>query len=365
MQPVRWRRDRLLLLDQTQLPARVVYRHVRNARQAVEAIVRLRVRGAPAIGVAAAAALVVEARRLADRRLFERVERAGQLLRSARPTAVNLAWAVDRVLAAARSAAPDPARVRLAVRQAAQLIAREEIERTEATASAGARLLRPDSVVLTICNTGPLAGTGIGTALGVVLRAHAAGKRPRVFACETRPLLQGARLTTLELMRAGVVVTLIVDSAAASVVGSCDAVLVGADRVARNGDTANKVGTRMLAVLARHAGIPFYVVAPSSTFDHAAAAGRDIPVEQRGPEEVRSVAGRLVAPRDVPVFNPAFDVTPARLISGFVTEHGVLRPPFGRAIRRLLVRSRTTRKTPAARPRPGRAESGSLSWSKL
>jgi eIF-2B alpha/beta/delta-like uncharacterized protein len=219
-----------------------------------------------------------------------------------------------------------------------EIVGLAEVERSLAMARHGARLLPQNATVLTICNTGALAGPGMGTALGVVFQAHMDGKRPHVYACETRPLLQGSRLTTLELQRAKIPVTLIADSAAASVVDRCDLVLVGADRIAANGDTANKVGTRMLATLARAAHKPFYVVAPSSTFDAATRTGKQIVVEERDGEEVRAFAGCRAAPAGTAVFNPAFDVTPARLITGFITERGILNPTYRKSIQRLLSR---------------------------
>jgi methylthioribose-1-phosphate isomerase len=231
-----------------------------------------------------------------------------------------------------------PFSLRQAVLAEAQRIESEEIARSLAIAKYGAKLLRKGATVLTICNTGALAAPGMGTALGVVIRAHLDGKKPQVYACETRPLLQGARLTTLELLRAKIPVTLIADSAGASVMDKCDVVLVGADRIAANGDAANKVGTKMLATLARAAGKPFYVVAPTSTFDSATPDGGKIVVEERDGEEVRGFAGCRAAPQGVPVFNPAFDVTPARLITGFITDRGILSPPYRRAIRQLLAR---------------------------
>jgi methylthioribose-1-phosphate isomerase len=202
----------------------------------------------------------------------------------------------------------------------------------------GAGLLPRNAEVLTICDTGTLAAPGMGTALGVVFQAHLDGKRPHVSVCETRPLLQGARLTVLELLRAKIPSTLIVDSAAASVIGMCHVVLVGADRIARNGDTANKVGTRMLAVLARAASTPFYVVAPTSSFDPATPTGARIVVEGRDGEEVRTFQGYRAAPRRAIVHNPAFDITPARFITGFITDRGILRPPFRKSISQLLNR---------------------------
>jgi len=359
---VSFERNRLRILDQTRLPHRFLYLHPRSAAEVAVIIKRLAVRGAPAIGVAAAYGLAVEARRLPDNRLGQGLEQAARTLVAARPTAVNLKWAVVRVMQSVSGAGHDrengdctglrprprgrglsplsqpPASLRQCVLNEATRIEEEEIQRSLAMARQGAKLLPKRAVILTICNTGALAAPGFGTALGVVFQAHLDGKEPSVYACETRPLLQGSRLTTLELLRAKIPVTLIADSAAASVMDKCDLVLVGADRIAANGDTANKVGTRMLATLARAAHKPFYVVAPSSTFDPATPDGSRIVVEQRDGEEVRGFGGCRAAPKGVPVFNPAFDVTPARLITGFVTDRGILKPPYSRAIQRLLIR---------------------------
>ena len=336
LRAVSYERSRLRILDQTLLPHRFVYLYPKSATEVAAIIKRLAVRGAPAIGVAAAYGLAVEAKRLPDVRLIQRLEQAARTLVAARPTAVNLKWAVVRVMQSVSVRAMSPDETRRAVLAEAQRIEAEEVERSLAMARHGAKLLPKSANVLTICNTGALAAPGMGTALGVVFRAHLDGKKPNVYACETRPLLQGSRLTTLELLRAKIPVTLIADSAAASVIDSCDIVLAGADRIAANGDTANKVGTKMLATLARAARKPFYVVAPSSTFDTATPTGSQIVVEQRDGEEVRAFAGCRAAPKGVPVFNPAFDVTPARLITGFVTDRGIIRAPYRQTIRRIL-----------------------------
>jgi methylthioribose-1-phosphate isomerase len=328
--------SRLRILDQTALPHRFTYLHPTSASEVAGIIKRLAVRGAPAIGVAAAYGLAVEAKRLPDARLRRGLVAAAKTLVESRPTAVNLKWAVVRVMQSVSVRGLSTDAVRSAVLAEAQQIESEEIARSLAMARYGAKLLPQNADILTICNTGALAAPGMGTALGVVFQAHLDGKKPNVYACETRPLLQGSRLTTLELLRAKIPVTLIVDSAAASVIEKCDLVLVGADRIAANGDTANKVGTRMLATLARAARKPFYVVAPSSTFDPATPNGGRIVVEERDGEEVRAFAGCRAAPKGVPVFNPAFDVTPARLITGFITDRGILKPPYRKAIRRLL-----------------------------
>ena len=336
---VSFERNRLRTIDQTQLPHRVAYLFPTSAVDVAAIIKRLAVRGAPAIGVAAAYGLAVEAGRLPDRSLAKGLERAARTLIAARPTAVNLKWAVERIMRSMPALRLTPDAIRRAVTREAKRIEAEEVERSLAMARHGAKLLPKNAEVLTVCNTGALAGPGMGTALGVVFQAHLEGKRPHVYACETRPLLQGSRLTTLELQRANIPVTLVADSAAASVVDRCDLVLVGADRIAANGDTANKVGTRMLATLARAARKPFYVVAPSSTFDPATKTGRQIVVEERDGEEVRAFAGCRAAPARTAVFNPAFDITPARLITGFITDRGILKPPYRRNISRLLTQA--------------------------
>jgi len=328
----------LRILDQRALPGRVSYLMPTTAAQVARAIETLAVRGAPSIGVAAAYGLAIECRRLSDRRLRSGLRNAAETLRTARPTAVNLSWAVERVTRVLSGRDLSPARLRNAVLREARRIAAEEVRRSRAMARVGSRLLSRHATVLTICNTGALAAPGLGTALGVVFQARLDRRRPRVYACETRPLLQGARLTMTELLRVGVEATLIVDSAAASVMPECDVVLVGADRVARNGDFANKVGTRMLAVLARESVVPFYVVAPTSSFDPGCPDGGAIVIEERDGEEVRCFGRRRTAARKARVYNPAFDVTPARYVAGFVTEAGIIRRPFGRNIRQLLTR---------------------------
>jgi methylthioribose-1-phosphate isomerase len=338
LRAVWFERGRLRILDQTLLPHRFVYLYPKSAAEVAAIIKRLGVRGAPAIGVAAAYGLAVEAKRLPDARLNQGLEQAARTLAAARPTAVNLKWAVERILRSLPAQRSTPDATRKAVTEEARRIEAEEVEHSLAMAQHGAKLLPKNASILTICNTGALAAPGMGTALGVVFQAHLDGKKPNVYACETRPLLQGSRLTTLELLRAKIPVTLIADSAAASVIDKCDIVLAGADRIAANGDTANKVGTKMLATLARAADKPFYIVAPSSTFDIATPNGGRIVVEERDGEEVRVFAGCRPAPKGVPVFNPAFDVTPARLITGFITDRGILKPPYRRSILQLLSR---------------------------
>lgn len=317
---------RLRLLDQSLLPARVRWLTCRHPREVFSAIRMLRVRGAPAIGVAAGYAMVLAARRCST---LARLGREGAVLAGARPTAVNLSWAVKRMLALRTLDAA-------ALLREARAIHAEDADACRRIGLAGLPLLR--GAVLTHCNAGSLATGGIGTALAAVYEALRRGRAPRVFSCETRPLFQGARLTAWELSRAGADVTLLVDAAAAGLLasGTIGSVWVGADRIASNGDTANKVGTYAHALAARANGVPFYVAAPRSTFDPSIRTGREIRIEQRGAEEVLAPLGRRAAPRGVPAWNPAFDITPARLITAFVTEAGVLRPPFGPAIRRIF-----------------------------
>jgi methylthioribose-1-phosphate isomerase len=337
VKPIRLERGRLYLLDQTLLPRHETWIEIPDAAAMGEAIASLRVRGAPAIGIAAALALGAEADRhgAAPDRL-ERLAAAARLLRDARPTAVNLAWACDRMMAAAAEAAVDPALAGspgawvARVREEAAAIWDEDLAASAAMARHGADLFPSATRFLTHCNTGGLATGGGGTALGVLLEIHRRrGAAVRVWATETRPLLQGARLTAWELQRAGVDAAVVADGAAAYTIRrrAIEGVLVGADRVARNGDVANKIGTYALALAAREAGIPFVVVAPSSTLDPSAGTGEAIPVEERSASEVTVFAGVPVTPEGMVAENPAFDITPASLVSALVTERGVFRPP--------------------------------------
>ena len=335
MDPIRLEGERLLLLDQTLLPGEERWVEIRDAAAMTEAIASLRIRGAPAIGIAAGLALALEAGAAPGPAigLLVRLDAAAARLKAARPTAVNLAWAVDRVLAAARRAAADPGAgdVRAAVRAEAHAIWEEDRGASRAMAEHGAAYFRTETRFLTHCNTGGLATGGGGTALGVLFELRRRGRELSVWVTETRPLLQGARLTALELRDAGIPTCLLVDGAASFAIRRerIEAVVVGADRIAANGDVANKVGTLGLALGARDAGIPFVVVAPSSSVDRDCSSGEDIPIEERDPVEVTSVAGRPIAPAGVPAYNPAFDITPARLVSAIITEEGLWRPLRG------------------------------------
>jgi methylthioribose-1-phosphate isomerase len=309
------------MLDQTLLPGEERYIETRDYRAVAKAIRRLAVRGAPLIGIAVAYALALAARGGDD------VSAAADELAATRPTAVNLRWAIERVVAAGGG---DAARIEAeAVR-----IHDEQIASDLRSGELGAALIDPGSMVLTHCNTGSLATGGIGSALGVIKTAHWQGKRVRVLVDETRPLLQGARLTAWEVAREGIPHEVIVDGAAAGLIarGQVQAVIVGADRIAANGDTANKVGTYGLALAAHAHAVPFYVVAPTSTIDAATASGNDIVIEERSADEVTSYASFTIAPAGTAARNPAFDVTPAHLIKAIVTDRGVLRAPYGAAI---------------------------------
>lgn len=337
---VRWADGRVRMIDQTLLPDQYRIIELTTIEGVWEAIHSLRVRGAPAIGVAAAYGLCLGLKdftALAPREFLRRLDKVKAYLASSRPTAVNLAWALERLAqtAHARDGKAAPARLFRRLLAEAREIHREQIERDAALARHGATLFPRNGMnILTHCNTGSLATCGIGTALGVILTA-AAARRIHVWVDETRPLLQGARLTAWELRRYGVPATLICDNMAASLMaqGRVDAVILGADRIARNGDFANKIGTYNLAVLCRHHKIPFYCAAPLSTFDVSVANGSQIPIEERAPDEVRGYRSETRwAPSAFPVYNPSFDVTPHRLVTAFVTEKGIARPPFGRSL---------------------------------
>jgi methylthioribose-1-phosphate isomerase len=307
---IEWRDSAVRLIDQRRLPEELTFLECRTVDELCEAITTLAVRGAPALGAAGAMGIALAAA------TGESLEDAARRLKATRPTAVNLAWGVDRALAA-----DDP-------EAEALRIAADDVERNRRLGGHGAELLPEGARVLTHCNAGSLACVGYGTALGVIRAAHERGRRPSVWVDETRPVLQGARLTAWELRELGIPYTLVADAMAGSLLGSgdVDAVVVGADRIAANGDVANKIGTYGLAVLARHHGVPFYVAAPVSTFDPDTPDGAAIPVELRAADEVTVVAGSRIAPDGAAVENRAFDVTPAALVTAYVTEEGVRRP---------------------------------------
>ena len=329
LRPIAWREDTLYLLDQRKLPREYTELALTSAAATAQAIRDMVVRGAPAIGITAAFGVVLAARDAYAKdpaRWRELIEDDLKLLRASRPTAVNLFWALDRMCVLCDNLRGDP--VPALLEQAAR-IHEEDIAANYRMGELGAALLPNGCGVLTHCNTGSLATGGYGTALGVIRSAYRAGKLDTVYADETRPWLQGARLTAWELIHDEIPVTLVVEGAAASLMrqGRVQWIIVGADRIAANGDAANKIGTYSLAVLARHHGVKFMVAAPTSTIDMQLAHGDEIPIEQRAAEEVLECGGQSVAAEGAKAWNPAFDVTPAALIDALVTEHGVASPP--------------------------------------
>lgn len=333
----------VVILDQTLLPNRVEYLTLREPEEMFEAIRLLRVRGAPAIGICAGyclAALAEQRRNLPPAQFGGELHRLSAYLNSSRPTAVNLSWALNRLGQRAHAAGPaSPAQIAAALREEALAIHREDIAMCRAISEFGLTLIKDGDGVLTHCNAGPLATSQYGTALGPLLLGTERGMKFRVFADETRPLLQGARLTAYELDKAGVDVTLICDNMASMVMknGWINACFVGCDRVAANGDAANKIGTSGVAILAKHYGIPFYVLGPTSTIDLDCPTGDDIKIELRDPEEIRSkFYSQPMAPAGVKCYNPAFDVTDHALISGIVTEKGICRPPYTQSLAALF-----------------------------
>jgi methylthioribose-1-phosphate isomerase len=321
------------ILDQRALPDAEIERELESAEAVADAIRQLQVRGAPLIGIAAAMGLVTGTRELrgSPRAAFlAQLAALAALLGATRPTAVNLRWALERMVRVAAATPGDGGALWERLHAEATAIWEEDRAMCRRIGEHGLALLPDGTKVLTHCNTGALATGGIGTALAPIYLAHEQGRKLHVYVDETRPLLQGARLTAWELMHAGIPCTLITDAAAGVLMrqAKVDVVLVGADRICANGDFANKIGTYGLAVLARHHGVPFYCAAPWSTVDATLADGDLIPIEQRAPEEVTTIAGRPTAPQGVAVLNPAFDVTPARYVTGFVTDRGVVQPPF-------------------------------------
>jgi methylthioribose-1-phosphate isomerase len=341
MRTVSWESEgpSVRIIDQRLLPVELRTKALGSLEEVEEAIRTMAVRGAPAIGAAAAfgLALVAFRSKAGDRtEMLSHLEEAGAFLRAARPTAANLSWAVARVLEAARSTEGEPEAIRSEVLQEAQRLADEDVEINRRIGKYGAALLHDGDTVIHHCNTGALATVDYGTALGVIRAAHEAGKRIHVLVDETRPRLQGARLTAWELAQLGIPHEIIVDGAAGHFLrsGRVAAALVGGDRVAANGDLANKVGTYMLAAAARDNNVPFYCAVPASSIDLRLGSGEEIPIEERDPAEVLDVLqqGRPTAPAGSAARNPAFDITPARLVTAFITETGLLEPPFGPAL---------------------------------
>jgi methylthioribose-1-phosphate isomerase len=340
-QSVFWEDDHLVLLDQRKLPRETVYLHLFTPEEVWDAIVTLAVRGAPAIGIAAVYGLYLGVRHVTGREetFFSELERVVDYLSSARPTAVNLSWALNRVKTKVESFKGSPVSVlKQAVWEEAKAIHEEDVRVCRKIGEHLLPFLHDGMGILTHCNAGGLATGAYGTALAPLYLAREKGWNLKVYADETRPVLQGARLTAYELMQAGIDVTLICDNMAGAVMkqGKIQAVIVGTDRVAANGDVANKIGTYSLAVLARAHQIPFYVAAPSSSVDLATETGDEIPIEERPPEEIVSGWGKPTAPEGVHVYNPAFDVTPAEYVTAIITEYGVIRPPYRENLRKCL-----------------------------
>ncbi len=338
---IAWQDGEIVMVDQRKLPTQEVYVHCRTGAEVAKAIKTMVIRGAPAIGVAAAMGLALamrKSRAKGTRQFAAEFQKTCNELAATRPTAVNLFWAIERmkhVFAASAHAGASAGEIAAALEEESRRIHDDDVASCRAIGAHGATVVPDRARVLTHCNAGALATAGYGTALGVIRAAAERGKIQEVFADETRPFLQGARLTAWELVRDGIKTTVITDSMAGAIMreGSIDVVVVGADRIAANGDVANKIGTYTVAVLAREHGIPFYVAAPMSTVDLATPDGTRIPIEERSPREVTHVGSVQLAPAGAGVRNPAFDVTPHRFIAGIITERGILRPPFEQSLR--------------------------------
>jgi methylthioribose-1-phosphate isomerase len=349
LKTIEWKDGAARIVDQTRLPTELVYLDIRTTEEMYEAIKVLRVRGAPAIGIAAAFGVYCGIsdfpEELPAKELLAMVMRNADYLASSRPTAVNLFWAMDRIKKTSLSffnRGESVRRIKQALFDEAQTILDEDRDACRKIGENGFELLRGFSTLLTHCNAGSLATGEYGTALAPVYVGKDHGKVFHVFADETRPLLQGARITAFELTAAGIPVTLICDNMSAAVMaaGKVDAVIVGADRIALNGDVANKIGTYGLAIIAKAHDVPFFVAAPFSTFDASIETGKSIPIEERDPEEIRNGFGKRTAPAEVAVFNPAFDVTPNKLVTAIITERGVLKQPFKENIKKMMEQKR-------------------------
>ncbi|MDO8536107.1 MAG: S-methyl-5-thioribose-1-phosphate isomerase [Candidatus Omnitrophota bacterium] len=334
IETINYKNGKVKFIDQTLLPHKLKYVYTDDINRLWRAIKRLEIRGAPAIGIAGALGVIIgikDSKAKSFNRFIKELQNSVKYLGSSRPTAVNLFWALERMERVARdNRVRSIACIKDILLKEALNIIDEDMKSCRRMARYGSNLVKNGSRILTHCNAGGLATADYGTALGVLFEAHRQDKRIKAYVGETRPLLQGSRLTAWELMRAGIDTTLICDNMAASLMhnGEIDMIFVGADRIAANGDTANKIGTYSLAVLAKYHKIPFYVVAPLSTFDLKIKTGKDIPIEERDGDEVRAVLGKLIAPKNVKAYNPAFDVTPNELISAIITERGIFRRPY-------------------------------------
>ena len=342
VQSIEWREDHVRILDQTYLPGREVYSDIRDVGRIWEAIKKLRIRGAPAIGIAAAYGLYLGIKDLPENS-FEsfivEVNRIAEYLEGARPTAVNLSWATDRIKSTIRAHKDkDISEIKEIVLQTAKTIHDEDKRICKKIGEHGVELVQKNAQVLTHCNTGSLATGQYGTALSIIFHAHDEGKKPFVWVDETRPLLQGSRLTAWELMNAEIPMKIITDSSAGLLMrrGEVDLIMVGADRIASNGDVANKIGTYPLAVLAQENEVPFYVAAPLSTIDMEMETGDEIPLEEREQEEILNYSDAQIAPKKAEAYNPAFDVTPHTYIDGIITEEGIMEPSFEKSFKDML-----------------------------
>ncbi len=340
LKTVEWKDDSLVLINQTRLPSRLVYTKCVNHQQVAEAIKNLVVRGAPAIGVAAAFGMALAANNSKSRTLlslFKDLDNAFETIRSTRPTAINLFWALDRVMKEGKKGKTIQEVKKLILHEAI-VMATEDIENNRSMGAFGSTIISDGDVILTHCNAGSLATVAYGTALGVIRAAKEAGKNIKVIATETRPVMQGARLTAFELHHDGINVSLIPDTAVGHIMSKTKvkSVVVGADRVLKTGHVFNKIGTYQIALLAKAHKIPFYVVAPTSTFDLKNTPS-NITIEERPKEEVIRIGGKKIAPDGIGVFNPAFDMTPPELITGIITEKGILKPPFEKNIKKLKI----------------------------
>lgn len=340
---IHWDKDKVVMIDQRKLPQEEVYVECRDYHEVAEAIEKMIIRGAPAIGVAAAYGVALGIMRVEER---ENVEREFALiyerLRRTRPTARNLFWALERMRAAfTQHHCLDLGQLKGRLIEEALAIDKEDVETNKRIGLWGEQLIQDRGSILTHCNTGALATAGYGTALGIIRTAFTAGKKIQVYVGETRPFLQGARLTCWELEREKIPVVLITDNMAGYLMQRemVDLVITGADRIARNGDSANKIGTYTLAVLAKEHSVPFTIAAPLSTVDFSIDDGREIPIEERNPQEVREIAGQCLAPPNIKALNPAFDITPAKYISAIITEEGIARPPYERSLKQLRLKS--------------------------
>jgi len=340
---IEWRNNKIRIIDQTKLPARLEYLYLKDLKSLWRAIRYMKIRGAPALGAAAALGVylgIKNSKAKNFREFSKKLDKIAKYIATSRPTARNLFWAIERMYSiAARNKDKSIPKIKRLIFQEAQKIIEEDRTICRKMGYCGAKLIKNNDTILTICNAGILATIDYGTALGVIYRAKEENKNVKVFACETRPMLQGARLTTWELKKKGIDVTLICDSMAAALMrqGKIDKIIVGADRIAANGDIANKIGTYNLAVLADYHKIPFYIAAPSSTFDLRIRSGKDIPIEERKSGEVTTLFfKRPIAPKGIKIFNPVFDVTPNNLITAIITDRGIIRPPYTLNIKRIL-----------------------------